>query len=156
MTNLTELEKKYEELGKEIEALKNTEPDNGIWIPAMGEGYYTILSDRGSALYSWTNDCIDKRCLKLGHIFLTAEECDYYIKMEDRAFEIRKSGRWGLKVGKDNWSVCTYEDDKAVMVYNTRCTNERCVYFDTKEQCEVAFEGLSYADVSYMISKRLI
>lgn len=160
MVNLTELEKKIEELQAEVKKLKNSELDaNGMWVPEEGERYYSINNyDHGSTCY-WDEEDDDNfhyRRLKQGLVFRTKKERDYHLKMEDKAFKIRKAGREEFKEDEDNWHVYASTTNRVVTLSRTRLRHDRRVYFDTEKQCKTAFGGLPYKDVSYMISKGLI
>ena len=70
---LQELEQKYEELGREIEKLKNQKKGKR-WKPDCGEEYYFIGLFGGVCEFSWNNCPQDNYLYSQGNCFQTEEE----------------------------------------------------------------------------------
>lgn len=154
MTNLSELEKKYEELGAEIEALKNKEK-GPHWEPELGGRYWTACIDGTAGCSIWADDDFDNHRLMLGLAFRTEEGAEYHLAMVKKAFEIRKAGREEFILNGANCAAVV-NPERCIEYQEWYRTHSRRVYFDTEEECRKAFAGLSYEDVSYMISKGLV
>jgi hypothetical protein len=67
---LQELEQKYEELGREIEKLKNQKKGKR-WKPDCGEEYYFIGLFGGVCEFSWNNCPQDNYLYSQGNCFQT-------------------------------------------------------------------------------------
>lgn len=73
MSKLEELEKKYKELGEEIERLKN---EGKVWKPKEDEDYWVIEPD-GDVFGSNWDDCPQERAMySMGNCFKTEEEAE--------------------------------------------------------------------------------
>ena len=70
---LQELEQKYEELGKEIEKLKNQKKGKR-WKPDCGEEYYFIGLFGSVCNFSWNNGHEDNYLYSQGNCFKTEQE----------------------------------------------------------------------------------
>ena len=68
-----ELEKKIEDLQKQIDELKNIEIEEKQkkWKPALGEKYYYINVSGEIYYYDFDNDEFDNDCIKLGNCYRT-------------------------------------------------------------------------------------
>lgn len=88
MTNLQELEQKYEELGKEIEKLKK-EKKGKRWKPVNDDNYY-ILNDLGKINTSrWRNDPIDNFRFSQNNCFRTEQEALKHLENLKTKAELR-------------------------------------------------------------------
>lgn len=74
-----ELEKKIEELQKQIDDLKNIkiEGKQKKWKPALGEIYYNIGYDGSVDKFAFDDTSFDNDCVKLGNCFATREEAQF-------------------------------------------------------------------------------
>ncbi len=77
MSNLKQLEQKYEELGREIEALKvkSNQPDI-LWKPEKGEQYH-FLKGKCEDYYSWDGGQTDSGIFAVQQLFKTLEEVEF-------------------------------------------------------------------------------
>lgn len=74
-----ELEKKIEDLQKQIDELKNIkiEKKQTKWKPEYGETYYCINADCCTNFYRFDNDEFDNNCVNFGNCFKTKEEAQF-------------------------------------------------------------------------------
>lgn len=68
---LQELEKKYKELGEEIERLKN---EGKVWKPKNGELYYHLTGSANFDNDTWNEHPVDKSRDSIGNCFKTEKE----------------------------------------------------------------------------------
>lgn len=97
MKKLEDLEKKYKELGEEIERLKK-EQSVGKWIPEHGESYYFIDIDlRVNCNWFDSHEESDKDIIKYTKIFKEKEEAQEY------ADYLRAKHDYAHESTKENW-----------------------------------------------------
>lgn len=101
---LEELEKKYEELGAEIERLK----EQGDKPFEIDDGYYVITSVGDVVLYKYRDDKIDRYRIATGNAFRTKEDAELYLEIQNRAIELRGDWRpdWGDRLQE---RYCLYQ-----------------------------------------------
>lgn len=85
---LQELEKKYEELGKEIEKLRRTKCSTG-WEPNKGEDYYFIRDYGDVHSVSWIGDPVDNFRFAQNNCFQTKEEAEEHLENLKTKAELR-------------------------------------------------------------------
>ena len=73
MNKLEELEKKYKELGEEIERLKTEEKNAKGWKPKRDEEFYYFFGD-GEVTRSLFDDDYEGRHWEMGNCFKTRKE----------------------------------------------------------------------------------
>ena len=107
MENLADLERKYEELGKEIERLK--EQQNGGRV--KGERYYYLYSDGDADNTIDTFDKTDSRRFELGNYFKTEEEAKKVVEKIQIYTELKRLAERlnnGQKINWDNSNQLKY------------------------------------------------
>jgi len=103
---LSELEKKYEELGKEIDNLKN---EDERWRPRNGDQYWCFDTSGDVFGMKWENDMGDNTRFIFGNVFKTKGDAEDHV-------ECLKSiaNAWMPNEGDKGFSVDAYgniEDD---------------------------------------------
>ena len=139
MNNLKELTRKYEELGKEIERLKDKEE----W-PRNGDTAYVI--DGGGVIYtiSFHIDC-HSEYLKMGSVFRTKEEAEAKRDATLVVEELRRQpGARKFFVREWNYSLSINLMDEAVCGDAWRNIDEgwQSIYFHSHEAAVRAIEAV--------------
>jgi hypothetical protein len=94
--DLTELQKKYEALGKEIEKLEKD--PNRYFVPERGESYFYVT---GSGTWSrawWYDDKIDNGRLAMDNVYRTEEEAQMASDKQKLLVELKRFADF-----KPNW-----------------------------------------------------
>ena len=92
MSTLEELEKKYKELGEEIEKLK-AEKENEPWKPKDGEEYWFIYHSGAVLSISWHGEPVDEKRYAIGNVFKTEEEAEFRVGQLKVEAELRRFSR---------------------------------------------------------------
>ena len=138
MSKLEELKKKYDELGREIEKLENSEK-SGKWIPEEGEKYY--FANASLDVDSWENCAVemDKEIIKYNKIFKTEEEAQEYAEYlkarHDYSYEFTNE-EWENTNIEKNEIYMNYFLNKLQLNKCLHCRNFGGIYFQTREKAQ--------------------
>lgn len=118
MTNLQELEQKYEELGKEIEKLKN-EKKGKRWKPDKGEEYYFVSHFGDTHCTTWLDANSDNFRYQQDNCFTTEKKAQEHLENLKTKGELRVLAE-ELNGGEViNWeTLCQYK-------YHLYCDNRK-------------------------------
>lgn len=133
---LQELEQKYEELGREIEKLKNQKKGKR-WKPAPCEKYYSISAAGYIKDLSWGNDSTDRYLYSQNNCFQTKEEAEEHLENLKTKAELR-----ALAEELNGDEVIDWEDGeqwKYCIFYTSRGN-----YIDSDEMCACQSQGAIY------------
>lgn len=86
MENLEELERKYEELGKEIERIKKAK--NKRWRAEESEEYYCVNTNGKIKYFTENNDAVDDYYYKIRNYFKTREEAQRHLDNINTYYEL--------------------------------------------------------------------
>ena len=86
MENLEELERKYEELGKEIERIKKAK--NKRWRAEESEEYYCVNTTGKIKYFTENNDAVDGYYYKIRNYFKTREEAQRHLDNINTYYEL--------------------------------------------------------------------
>lgn len=126
--NKQELEKKIENLQKQIDELKNVkiEEKQKKWKPAVGEKYYYINSVEKINCYDFIDDEFDNDCVNFGNCFKTKEEAEFalykikytqmfkqYVEEHSEPIDWENSGqeKWFIYYNFNNCCISYCDDD---------------------------------------------
>lgn len=98
---LEDLEKKYKELGEEIERLKNKKESKRVDID---DKYYFINNRLQINFYEDQRDYIDDRCFELGNYFKTNKEAEKTLKRIKTYIELKKLAEELNEKNPINWN----------------------------------------------------
>lgn len=138
MSKLETLEKKYKELGEEIERLKS-EKENELGKPEHGDAYW-FISHSGEVKPSiWYGDVTDEIRYELGNVFKTEEEAEFKVEQIKVEAELRRFSK-PFALDEQNYSI--YFDHRRNMVridhyYFVQSNN---IVFDSKEIAQKAID----------------
>lgn len=138
MNKLEELEKKYKELGEEIERLK-AEKENEVCKPKKGDKYWTISYSGGVISSVWHGDAVDEARYLLGNVFKTQEEAEFRAEQLRVEAELRRFAR-PFVVGEENWIINYDVDCNEIIVfryYTFQCCN---IHFPSEEIAQKAID----------------
>ena len=110
VVNLTDLQKKYEELGAEIEALKEQGVID-IWPKYYGDNYYSVASNNSIMECVWANHEMDKARKAAHNIFRTKEEAQAkadWRQMTDDLWAYAKEVNGGWEADWGDVSIMKY------------------------------------------------
>ena len=107
MQTLEQLEAKYEELGSEIEKLKQEKEQakTGRWKPNDDEDYLYIDQDGDIDTDTWWGGCFDEQLYSIGNVFQTYEEAEFTIERLKVIAELKEYATEFVE-GKRNWVIC--------------------------------------------------
>mgnify|MGYP000816198308 FL=1 len=130
---LQELEKKYEELGKEIEKLKNQKKGKR-WKPDCGEEYYFIGLFGGVCEFSWNNCPQDNYLYSQGNCFKTRHEAEEHLenlktKAELRALAEELNGDEVIDWNDgEQWKYCIFYTSRIASDERCTCQSQGAIY----------------------------
>lgn len=129
---LQELEQKYEELGKEIEKLKN-EKKGKRWKPDCGEEYYVGLFGSVCKL-KWNNCPEDNYLYSQGNCFKTRHEAEEHLenlktKAELRALAEELNGDEVIDWNDgEQWKYCIFYTSRIASDERCTCQSQGAIY----------------------------
>lgn len=137
MNKLEELEKKYKELGEEIERLKS-EKENELGKPEHGDAYW-FISHSGEVKPSiWYGDVTDEIRYELGNVFKTEEEAEFRVGQLKVEAELRRFSR-KFVANEENF-LFTYDHDiDEILIDNFVWTQYTNIHFASRE---IALEAI--------------
>ena len=130
---LQELEQKYEELGREIEKLKNQKKGKR-WKPDCGEEYYFIGLFGGVCEFSWNNCPQDNYLYSQGNCFQTEEEAkeqseNLKTKAELRALAEELNGDEVIDWNDgEQWKYCIFYTSRIASDERCTCQSQGAIY----------------------------
>lgn len=130
---LQELEQKYEELGREIEKLKN-EKKGKRWKPACGEEYYFIGLFGSVCNFSWNNGHEDNYLYSQGNCFKTRHEAEEHLenlktKAELRALAEELNGDEVIDWNDgEQWKYCIFYTSRIASDERCTCQSQGAIY----------------------------
>ena len=147
MDKLQELEKKYKELGEEIERLKN---EKKVWKPEKGEEYW-LITDHGNHYNDiWDGYSVENRRYDVGNCFKTEAEAEamiekikIYTELKRLAEEINTEPIDWERSNQYKYYILFDEGDKKFhpsMAFE--CRYAGVVYSTNKEFLEIAKERI--------------
>lgn len=140
MSKLEELEKKYQELGAEIEKLREEEK-NKPWKPNFDETYY-FTDDEGDVREDkWTNHSTDKARLAFGNVFQTQEDGRFDIEKRKVLAELKKFSS-PFELRGCNWEILYHRDSETIIYKWTNCYQSACLYFKNIEMAKEAVKAV--------------
>ena len=75
---------------KALEEQLKKEQESKVYVPKIGEVYFTISWGRTEAFETqWVNNAYDYNALKMGNVFQTKEECEWEIQHSIVATELK-------------------------------------------------------------------
>ncbi|MGX7075367.1 hypothetical protein [Globicatella sanguinis] len=138
MSTLETLEKKYKEIGEEIERLKE-EKENERWVPKVDDCYWYVDNDGCIHETEWTHFGIHRRRYLIGNVFKTEEEAEFRVGQLKVEAELRRFAR-PFEENKSNWSMIYEVDNKKIAAYNYTSFHIYNIRFASEEIAQKAID----------------
>ena len=138
MSTLEELEKKYKELGEEIDKLK-AEKENEPWKPKDGERYWFVSHSGGEESTIWDGVPVDVRMYELGNVFKTKEEAEFRAEQLKVEAELRRFTR-PFVVNQGNFMLRYDHDRNEILIEDFAFIQFSNIYFTSKEIAQKAID----------------
>ncbi|MGX7104907.1 hypothetical protein [Globicatella sanguinis] len=138
MSTLEELEKKYKELGDEIEKLK-AEKENERWVPKVGDRYWYVANDGYIHETEWAHFGIHRRRYLIGNVFKTEQEAEFRVGQLKVEAELRKFAR-PFDRDEENWVINYDVDFNAIIVFRYHTVQCGNIHFASKEIAQKAID----------------
>lgn len=134
MSKLETLEKKYKELGEEIERLKNGQAHK----PKYAEKYLFISPSGGLMSSVWHGNAVDVRRYAIGNVFKTQEEAEFRAEQLKVEAELRRFAR-PFVVGEHNYTLNFDHRTNCICTFSPSYTQEGNIHFDSEK---IALEAI--------------
>ena len=137
MDKIEELEKKYKELGEEIERLKKEQEHK----PRYKEKYWFISLSNGVLSCLWFDDLIDKTRYELGNVFKTKEEAEFRFEQIKVEAVLKRFARHFV-VDKGNFMLRYDHYRNEILIEDFGFIQFSNIYFPTKEIAKKAIDTI--------------
>lgn len=138
MNKIDELEKKYKELGEEIERLK-VEKENEPWKPKSGDKYWLISHNGYVVQVRWMGDEAEDDIYAIGNVFRTQEEAEFRVEQLKVEAELRRFSRKFAPKRENYYFKYARQQDSLFItsIFNDQGNN---IYFETADIARKAID----------------